>query len=206
MFGGNNWRSPPRFSWATTSAIRSFLFTVSIWKIIASTGRRTIGNEADNVGTAWWGSCPFFSQCHVVFRQPLPRSMDRTKLVSCVASAITRSRSCWLPRVGPSEELVYAQRCNTRDELWNAVNNTQHASRLWADQEFLAQQGCYWPDVVLFRANKLFPQLRHLSTFLSSCFLLSNLANEAVAIIRVYLYGRFCLPVSVEYDAYILGM
>jgi hypothetical protein len=46
------YKLPPRLS-------KGLLFTVSIWKITA-TGRRTIRNMADNVGTAWRGSYPFF--------------------------------------------------------------------------------------------------------------------------------------------------
>jgi hypothetical protein len=102
--GGNNWRSPPRSLWATALTVKGLLFTVSMWKITATTGRHTTGNTAENAGTAWWGFCPFFSRCHAVFRQPLPRSTDRTKRTSCVASAITRSHSCRLLLVGPSEE------------------------------------------------------------------------------------------------------
>jgi hypothetical protein len=49
-----------------------------------------------SMGTPWWSSCPFFSRCDAVFRQPLPRSMDRTERTNCVASAITHSHSCHL--------------------------------------------------------------------------------------------------------------
>jgi hypothetical protein len=98
-FLGGNWRSPPRSLWATASTIRSLQFTAPMWTITVTTGR-----SPDNVGTTLWGSCPFFSRCHAVFRQPLSRSMDRTKRTSCVASAITRSHSCRLLLVGPSEK------------------------------------------------------------------------------------------------------
>jgi hypothetical protein len=117
--GGNHWRSPPRSLWATALTVRGLLFTVPMWTITATTGRRTIGNAADNVCIALWGFCPLFSRCHAVFRQPLPRSMDRTKRTSCVASAISRSHSCRLLLVGPSEEHRLRPTMNMREELWN---------------------------------------------------------------------------------------
>jgi hypothetical protein len=42
---------------------QSLQFTVSLWTITTTTGWNAICNTADNVGTAWWVSCPVFSRC-----------------------------------------------------------------------------------------------------------------------------------------------
>jgi hypothetical protein len=112
--GENNWRSPPRSSWAIASTIRGLLFAVPT-SITAATGRRAIGNAADNVGTECWGSCPFFSRCHAIFRQPLPRSMEGRN-----GPAVWPPRSPDLTTAnfylwGHLKRVVYAQWCNTRD-------------------------------------------------------------------------------------------
>jgi hypothetical protein len=119
----------------------------------------------------WRCSCsPLFSRYHAIFRQPLSRSMDRTKRTSCVASAITRSHSYRLQLVGPSVE----QLCGLRDHLISFLQTStcgaicrasftpndvalgtscgmsrkrlerqmrQHAWRLSAHQKLLAQKG-----------------------------------------------------------------
>jgi hypothetical protein len=119
--GGNNWRSPPTSLWAITSTIRGLLFVVPTSTITAITGRHTVGNAADNVGNACWGSCPFFSRCHAVFRQPLPRLMEGRN-----GPAVWPPRSPDLTTAdfylwGHLKSVVYAQWCSTRDELWNAI-------------------------------------------------------------------------------------
>lgn len=58
---GNNWWSLPWPYWFTLSPIEGLLFTVSVWTVTATTGLCAIGNAADGVNTALWGSYPFFS-------------------------------------------------------------------------------------------------------------------------------------------------
>jgi hypothetical protein len=119
-FGGNIWRFPPK-SLCEAARLSGISYLQFLSEQFASTGRCTIGNAADNVGIAWWGSCPFFSLHHSVFRQPLTRLIYRTKWTSCVASVITKSLSCRLLIVGLPEDIVYSQRCNKLDELLNAI-------------------------------------------------------------------------------------
>jgi hypothetical protein len=77
----------------------------------------TIGNIAESVGTAWWGPCPFFSWCSVVFRLPLPMQVDKKKWTSCGRLRSPADSYLWSHLVG----IVYAQCCNLWDELWNAI-------------------------------------------------------------------------------------
>jgi hypothetical protein len=157
---------------------QGLLFTVFIWKVTATTGRQTIGIVAENVGTAWWGPCQFFSWCSVVFRLPLPMQVDRKKWTSCgrlrspdVSSADSH---LWSHLVGT----VYAQWCNMWDELWNAIEaagmtvcNTsdvlQWTRGSWCsgtvcvltvmvDHVSFFFVNCNCPDAFLFTVNKPF--------------------------------------------------
>jgi hypothetical protein len=117
---GNSWRPSPRFLWATASTIRGFLFSVYITTITTITGRRTIGNASESEGTAWWGSVFSSRNAMRYFRHLLLRSIERTKKANCVVSAITRAHSCDFYLWGHLKSILFAQRCNTLQELWNA--------------------------------------------------------------------------------------
>jgi hypothetical protein len=89
--------------------------------ITAATGRRTTGNAARNEGTAWCGSV--FSSRNVM------RYLDTHYPDRLIGR---NGRVVWPPRSpeltpayfylwGHLKTILFSQRCNTREELWNAI-------------------------------------------------------------------------------------
>jgi hypothetical protein len=74
----NTWRSPPRSLWATVSTIRDLKFTVycNCWTMYNWQGGR-------QCGFCMMGCCQFFTWRHTIFRQPVPKSMDRKTVLLC---------------------------------------------------------------------------------------------------------------------------
>jgi hypothetical protein len=113
---------------------------------------------------------------------------------------------------GQMKSILYAQRCNTLDELCNSIEAAGTTMRNMPDVFQWIRNS--WPTGLKFQpllltvnkmlcdimltANKV---IRYTFMFTFLYFLLPYLANEAVA--TVYLHDCFCLPVSAEHSAYI---